>query len=115
VFFVLNLPFAAFAVRVRGWVFTAKSLLAAALVSVFAGLLPRMFRFDWLQPVYAATIGGFLIDAGHLMVFRPHAISGCVNMLVNWLQVHFGWRAGAVQTDDRLRRRRRPSVLRAID
>jgi uncharacterized membrane-anchored protein YitT (DUF2179 family) len=97
VFFLINLPFAAFAARTLGGVFTVKSLAAVTLVSVCAELLPRVLRFDWLQPVYAAVMGGFLIGAGLLMLFRHNASLGGVNVLVLWLQQRHGWRAGAVQ------------------
>jgi uncharacterized membrane-anchored protein YitT (DUF2179 family) len=97
VFFALNLPFAWFAVRTLGWRFTIKSFIAVALLSVLTELLPLGVRFDWLQPVYASIMGGFLIGVGLLMLFRHHASLGGVNVLVLWLQQRFGWRAGAVQ------------------
>jgi len=97
VFFVINLPFAGFAVRTMGWTFAIKSLVAVALLSVFSEALPLVLKFDWLQPVYAAVMGGFLIGTGLLMLFRHHASLGGVNVLVLWLQQRHGWRAGAVQ------------------
>ena len=42
-------------------------------------------------------MGGFLVGAGLLMLFRHHASLGGINVLVLWLQQRFGWRAGAVQ------------------
>ncbi len=97
VFFVINLPFAWFAVRTLGWRFTIKSFIAAALLSVLTEVLPLAVRFDWLQPVYASIMGGFLIGVGLLMLFRHQASLGGVNVLVLWLQQRFGWRAGTVQ------------------
>jgi uncharacterized membrane-anchored protein YitT (DUF2179 family) len=97
VFFVVNLPFVWFAVRTMGWRFAVKTFIAAALLSVFSEALPFVLRFDWLQPVYAAVMGGFLIGAGLLMLFRHQASLGGLNVLVLWLQQRFGWRAGAVQ------------------
>jgi uncharacterized membrane-anchored protein YitT (DUF2179 family) len=97
VFFVINLPFAWFAVRTLGWRFTIKSFIAVALLSVFTELLPFGIRFGWLQPLYASIMGGFLIGVGLLMLFRHQASLGGVNVLVLWLQQRFGWRAGAVQ------------------
>ena len=97
VFFVINLPFAWFAVRTLGWRFTIKSFVAVALLSVLTEVLPLAVRFDWLQPVYASIMGGFLIGVGLLMLFRHQASLGGVNVLVLWLQRRFGWRAGAVQ------------------
>lgn len=97
VFFVLNLPFAWFALHTMGWRFTVKTFVAVALLSVFAELLPLVLRFEWLQPVYAAVMGGFLIGVGLLMLFRHQASLGGLNVLVLWLQQRHGWRAGAVQ------------------
>jgi uncharacterized membrane-anchored protein YitT (DUF2179 family) len=42
-------------------------------------------------------MGGFLIGAGLLMLFRHHASLGGLNVLVLWLQQRRGVRAGAVQ------------------
>ena len=97
VFFAINLPFAWFAVRTLGWRFAIKSFIAVALLSGLTEVLPLGVRFDWLQPVYAAIMGGFLIGVGLLMLFRHQASLGGVNVLVLWLQQRFGWRAGAVQ------------------
>lgn len=97
VFFVLNLPFAWFAVCTMGWRFTIKTFVAVTLLAVFSEALPLVLRFDWLQPVYAAVMGGFLIGAGLLMLFRHQASLGGLNVLVLWLQQRYGWRAGAVQ------------------
>ena len=97
VFFVVNLPFVWLAVRTMGWRFTLKSFTAVALLSVFTELLPLVLRFDWVQPVYAAVMGGFLIGVGLLMLFRHRASLGGLNVFVLWLQQTRGWRAGKVQ------------------
>jgi uncharacterized membrane-anchored protein YitT (DUF2179 family) len=97
VFFAINLPFVWLAMRSMGWTFTAKTFVAVALLSAFAELVPAVVRFDWLQPAYAAVMGGFLIGVGLLMLFRHHASLGGVNVLVLWLQQRRGWRAGTVQ------------------
>jgi uncharacterized membrane-anchored protein YitT (DUF2179 family) len=97
VFFLVNLPFAWLAVRTMGWRFAAKSFIAVALLSVFTELLPLALRFDWLQPLYGAVMGGFLIGVGLLMLFRHRASLGGLNVLVLWMQQRFGWRAGKVQ------------------
>jgi uncharacterized membrane-anchored protein YitT (DUF2179 family) len=97
VFFLINLPFIWFGWKMMGTAFTLKSLVAVALLSLFSELLPTVVRFDWLDPLYAAVMGGFLIGTGLLMLFRHHASLGGVNVLVLWLQQRYGWRAGAVQ------------------
>jgi len=97
VFFVINLPFVWFALRTMGVGFTVKTFAAVALLSVFAELLPSVVRFDWLHPAYAAVMGGLVIGAGLLMLFRHRASLGGLNVLVLWLQERHGWRAGKVQ------------------
>lgn len=98
VFFVVNLPFAWFAVRSMGWRFTLKSFAAVALLSLFTELLmPFVIRFEALQPLYAAVMGGLVTGTGLLMLFRHHASLGGLNVLVLWLQRRRGWRAGKVQ------------------
>ena len=98
VFFLINLPFAWFAIRGMGWRFTIKTFVAVALLSAFTeSLMPYVVRFEHLQPAYAAVMGGFLIGAGLLILFRHHASLGGLNILVLWLQERRGWRAGKVQ------------------
>jgi uncharacterized membrane-anchored protein YitT (DUF2179 family) len=97
VFFVLNLPFYFLALRAMGWTFTLKTFCAIAALSVFSELMPLALRFDFLQPVYAGVMGGFLIGAGLLMLFRHKASLGGINILVLYLQERRGWRAGTVQ------------------
>ena len=97
VFFLINLPFVWFALRTMGWRFTVKTFASVALLSIFAELLPAVVRFDWLQPAYAAVMGGLVIGAGLLMLFRHRASLGGLNVLVLWLQERHGWRAGKVQ------------------
>ena len=98
VFFLINLPFVWFAIRGMGWRFTIRTFVAVALLSAFTEMLmPYVVRFEALQPAYAAVMGGFLIGAGLLMLFRHHASLGGLNILVLWLQERRGWRAGKVQ------------------
>lgn len=97
VFFVINLPFAWLAVRAMGWRFTLKSFSAVALLSIFSECVPQVLRFEWLHPLYAGVMGGFLIGVGLLMLFRHHASLGGLNVLVLWLQERRGWSAGKLQ------------------
>jgi uncharacterized membrane-anchored protein YitT (DUF2179 family) len=97
VFFLLNLPFIALALRTLGLRFTVKTFAAAALLALFSEVVPLWIRFDRLEPLYAAVMGGFLVGAGLLMLFRHQASLGGVNVLVLWLQRARGWRAGFVQ------------------
>jgi uncharacterized membrane-anchored protein YitT (DUF2179 family) len=96
-FFAINLPFHALAVRAMGWRFTLKTFAAIGLVSLAAELLPRVMTFGVLQPAFAAVMGGFLVGAGLLMLFRHRASLGGINVLALHLQSRRGWSAGRVQ------------------
>lgn len=97
VFFVINLPFYFLALRAMGRAFTLKTFCAVAVLSLFTELMPQVVRFESLQPVYAGVMGGFLIGAGLLMLFRHNASLGGINILALYLQQRHGWRAGKVQ------------------
>ncbi len=97
VFFVLNLPFYWLAWRRMGAAFTVKTFVAVALLSVFTELQPLVIGFDALTPAYAAVMGGLLMGAGFLMLFRHRASLGGVGILALYLQDSRGWRAGKVQ------------------
>lgn len=96
-FFLVNLPFYAFAWWRMGAAFTLKTFAAVALLSLFAHFLPRGIAFDYLSPPLAAVLGGLLCGAGMLMLFRHRASLGGLNVLVLYLQDTLGWRAGKVQ------------------
>lgn len=97
VFFVLNLPFYWLAWRRMGSAFTVKTFVAVALLSVFTELQPWVIGFQALTPAYAAVMGGLLMGAGFLMLFRHRASLGGVGILALYLQDSRGWRAGKVQ------------------
>jgi uncharacterized membrane-anchored protein YitT (DUF2179 family) len=96
-FFVINLPFYGLALQRMGWVFTLKTFAAVALLAVFVQWLPQGVGFAVLSPGFAAVMGGLLMGAGMLMLFRHRASLGGFNVLVLYLQERFGWRAGQVQ------------------
>lgn len=96
-FFLINLPFYWLAVRRMGWSFTLRTFVAIALVSVFSELTAGWIRIEWLQPLYAALMGGSLIGIGMLVLFRHRTSLGGINILALFLQDRYGWRAGYVQ------------------
>jgi uncharacterized membrane-anchored protein YitT (DUF2179 family) len=97
VFFVINLPFVWLALRQMGVAFTLKTFVAVGLLSIATELLPHLLGFARLDPAFAAVMGGLVIGAGLLMLFRHHASLGGVNVLALWLQKRRHWRAGTVQ------------------
>ncbi len=96
-FVVLNLPFFWLGVRQMGWRFTVKTFAAIGLVSLGSDLLPRLVRLEAVHPVYGAVVGGWLVGAGLLILFRHHSCLGGLNILSIWLQERYGLRAGPFQ------------------
>jgi uncharacterized membrane-anchored protein YitT (DUF2179 family) len=96
-FFLVNVPSYVFSWFRMGPVFTAKTVAAVGLLSVFAHFLPRFMTLSYLAVPAAAVLGGLLCGAGMLMLFRHKASLGGMNVLVLYLQERFGWRAGKVQ------------------
>ncbi|MGE5490437.1 MAG: YitT family protein [Actinomycetota bacterium] len=96
-FFTINLPFYALALKKMGREFALKTLAAIALLSVLSELLPLVLHLESINPLYAATMGGLLMGVGILILFRHRASLGGLNVLVLYLQERFGWRAGLVQ------------------
>lgn len=96
-FFAINLPFYALAVRKMGWAFTLKTFAAVGLLSLFSEMLPRVLTLGAVNTLYAAVMGGLLAGVGLLILFRHKASLGGINVLVLFLQERFGLRAGYVQ------------------
>jgi uncharacterized membrane-anchored protein YitT (DUF2179 family) len=96
-FFLINLPFYALALRRMGWVFTLKTFAAVALLAALVEWLPAWIAFESIATGFSAVAGGLLMGAGMLMLFRHRASLGGFNVLVLVLQERLGWRAGRVQ------------------
>ncbi|MGV8910024.1 MAG: YitT family protein [Propionicimonas sp.] len=96
-FFLINLPFFALAVKTKGIDFSVRTLLSISLVSGFASLHPLMMPTTGVNPIYAVAVGNLLAGVGMLMVFRHRSSLGGLNTLALILQDRRGWRAGYVQ------------------
>lgn len=96
-FFGLNLPFYWLAWQRLGRRFTLKTFAAVALLAGLSEGLPQWLPLGAVAPWFAALGGGLLIGTGFIILFRHRASLGGLNVLVLWLQDHFGWRAGLVQ------------------
>ena len=96
-FFVINLPFYWVAWRRMGPEFTVKTFIAIALLSGLTAFQPLALRVEWQHPLYAAIMGGLLMGAGFVMLFRHRASLGGVGIVALVLQQERGWRAGKVQ------------------
>jgi uncharacterized membrane-anchored protein YitT (DUF2179 family) len=96
-FFLLNLPFYALSIARMGWTLTIRTVVAVALVSVFARLVPMWVDIAAVQPLFAAVAGGTLAGLGLLILFRHRTSLGGVNILALYAQEKYGLRTGYVQ------------------
>ena len=97
VFFCINLPFYGLAYKRMGLQFTLKTFASVALLATISNLLPQLISIGVINPVFAAVSGGLLMGTGMLILFRHRASLGGFNVLVLYLQEHYGWRAGLIQ------------------
>ncbi len=96
-FFAVNLPFYGLAWKRMGRPFTVKTFAAVGLLALLTNVLPSLVHFDAIHPVFTAVMGGLLMGAGMLILFRHRASLGGFNVLVLYLQERLGWRAGRIQ------------------
>lgn len=96
-FFAVNLPFYWLAWTQRGAVFTLKTFLSVAGVSLLVEVLPLWVNFSYLHPGLAALLFGVIGGVGVLGLFRHGASLGGVGIIAVIIQDRFGIRAGWVQ------------------
>ncbi|GKT21750.1 YitT family protein [Acidovorax sp. SUPP3334] len=96
-FFAINLPFYWFAWTRMGREFTIKTFLSVALLSVLTELFPHVMHVDYLNPLFAAVLGGLLLGTGCLFLARHKSSLGGATILSLYLQQSRGVRAGKVQ------------------
>ncbi|MFD1912197.1 YitT family protein [Halodurantibacterium flavum] len=94
VFFAINLPFYALALRRMGMRFTLRTFAAVAGLSALSAVLPQYVGFDRLHPAAAAVLFGLVTGAGLLALFRHGASLGGVGIVALYLQDKTGFRAG---------------------
>jgi len=96
-FFVVNLPFYWFAWTRMGHEFTLKTFLSVALLSALVELFPHVIHVDYLNPLFAAVLGGLLLGTGCLFLARHKSSLGGATIVSLYLQERWGIRAGKVQ------------------
>lgn len=97
VFFLINIPFYLLAWQRMGRVFTFKTFLAVAGLSLFSALIPQWVSFESLSPAFGAVLFGFISGSALLALFRHGASLGGIGILALLLQDRLGWKAGWVQ------------------
>jgi uncharacterized membrane-anchored protein YitT (DUF2179 family) len=95
-FFLVNLPFYAFAYAKRGLPFTVKSFLTVLAVSLIADALPGVMDLRAIHPAVAAVLFGVVAGVGLLGLFRHSASLGGVSIVALIVQDRWGIRAGWV-------------------
>lgn len=96
-FFVINLPFYWFAYKRMGAEFTIKTFISVAMLALMADVGPRFIHIDYLNPLFAAVLGGLLMGSGCLFLARHHSSLGGATIVSLYLQERYGIRAGKVQ------------------
>ncbi|MCP3736353.1 YitT family protein [Sphingomonas sp. RP10(2022)] len=96
-FTLLNIPFFAFAHKVMGARFAAKSLLVNIGIALFSSLTRASIHIEHVHPAFAALVGGTVIGMGILALARHHAGVGGTGVITLWLQRTRGWNAGRSQ------------------
>lgn len=97
VFFAINLPFYWFAWRRMGPEFTFKTFVAVGMLAVLTDLGPKVIHVDYLNPLFAAILGGLLLGTGCLFLARHRASLGGATIVSLYLQERYGIPAGKVQ------------------
>ena len=97
VFFVINLPFYVLSYRRLGPSFTLKTFISVFLLSMFVEFTSSLIQFSALNPFYAAIIGGLLIGAGLLILFRHGASLGGLSILAQYLSQKYALSIGKFQ------------------
>src|SRR6218665_1765838 len=88
-FFVVNLPFYYLSFRRLGIAFSAKTFAAILLVSAITELERRFLVIQYLDPFWAALLGGILIGFGLLGLYRHRASLGGIGILAIYIHDHF--------------------------
>ncbi len=97
VFWLVNLPFYAFAWKRLGPEFTLKSIACVTVLSLLVDYLPLGMQFDYLNPVLGTAIFGVLTGFGLLGTFRHKGSLGGLGVVALMIQDRTGFRAGYVQ------------------
>ena len=96
-FFLVNLPFYYLSFKRLGLAFSVKTFVAILMVSLITELERRFLVIEYLDPFWAALLGGILIGYGLLGLYRHRASLGGIGILAIYIQDRFKVPAGLVQ------------------
>ena len=83
---VMNIPLFIFSVKIKGWKFVKRTVVATAALSVFLGILPdaSLFTDDLLL---TAVVGGVITGIGTGILLLCHATTGGTDTLAAIIQI----------------------------
>ncbi|WP_018995835.1 YitT family protein [Hirschia maritima] len=94
IFFCVNIPFYALSLMRMGWLFTVKTFMAVALISLFSKVFSLWIDISSVDPIFSSVVGGTVIGAGMIFLFRHRAGVGGSSILAQFLQDKKIMRAG---------------------
>lgn len=97
VFFLINLPFYAFAWRRLGTEFTLKSAICVTALSLLVEVIPEWMPLGAVDPLWGVVVFGCTAGVGLLAVFRHKGSLGGLGVIALMVQDATGFRAGYVQ------------------
>ncbi|WP_368042305.1 YitT family protein [Burkholderia pyrrocinia] len=97
IFTLVNLPFFIFAHFVMGPRFAIKSTIASCGITFALAAMPRTLKIAFVNPLFAALVGGTLCGMGILALARHGAGVGGTGVVTLWLQRVRGINAGITQ------------------
>ena len=97
IYFAINVPFYWFAWKHIGKVFTIKTFVSVAILSLIVEVGPSLIHIDYLHPAFAAIAGGLLMGSGVLFLARHKSSLGGATIVSLYMQDRYGIRAGKVQ------------------
>ncbi|OPX57095.1 Uncharacterised 5xTM membrane BCR, YitT family COG1284 [Oceanospirillum multiglobuliferum] len=85
-FFVINLPFYAVAIRYMGTTFTLRTFGAVTLLSLLSDLIENTISLQLAHPLIASILGGLLIGFGLTILIRHNASIGGITIMAVFLE-----------------------------
>ncbi|UVA80140.1 YitT family protein [Pandoraea commovens] len=97
IFTLVNIPFFLFAYFTMGARFALKSTVASFGITFALAAMPQTFDIAFVNPLFAAFVGGTLCGMGILALARHGAGVGGTGIVTLWLQRKRGINAGITQ------------------
>ncbi|SDF67736.1 Uncharacterised 5xTM membrane BCR, YitT family COG1284 [Salipiger thiooxidans] len=96
-FLLISLPFFVLSWKRRGAVFTLRTVIAVAGISVVTQFLGHAMSFDALPPLLAGILAGACSGVGLIALFRHNASAGGLGILALIVEERTGFKTGLFQ------------------